>query len=200
MIALALAGCVGALVGGKPAQLYRFGAARAAATASGPASPALRTVVLAPPLFASEVAGTRLLTVAGGKASYVKDARWVAPAGTLFAAALKAEVARRTPWLAMADRRGREGELALRVTVDRFEAAFGAGAPAAPTVVVAGEAVLLDDGGRPVGRYLFTEREPAAADRTGAIVAAFDAATTRVVAGAVDWIGRTPVAGSGPHR
>lgn len=194
ILTLLLSGCVGALVGSTPAQLYRFGEA-AAATAAGPAVPPLCTLVLAAPAFASEVAGPRLLTTQDGEASYIKAARWVAPAPLLFQAALKARLAARAPWIAVVDRRGRGDDPVLQVSVSRFEAAYPGDGRTPPTVLIEGEAVLVaGQTGRQVARYRFAERQPAADNRTGAIVAAFDAATVRVVSGTVDWAAREETA------
>lgn len=191
LLTLALPGCVGGLLGGgKPDRLYRFGMTGPIAPASGPEALTRRTLVLPPPVFPSEVAGPRLLTMEGGQASYIKDVRWVAAAPLLFGAAVKAGFAARAPWIEVVDR-GRADADVLQVSVSRFEADYpGDGSP--PTVRVEGEAVLVDGGtGRRLAAYRLVEAEPAAADRAEAIVSAFDTAVARAVSGTVDWAART---------
>ena len=79
--ALALSGCISLLPKSKPAQLYRFGAAPAAAPA---ATPHAIAVFRTNGSFQGEAADDRILTVTGGKAAYIAESRWVAPADVLF--------------------------------------------------------------------------------------------------------------------
>lgn len=193
LAAAALTGCLGGLLGGKPDRLYRFGAAAAPPPAgrTAPGAPA-RTIALAPPVFAGEVAGARVLTVEGREASYLKDVRWVSPASALFGEALEAGFAARAPWLEPAQRREKAGADSLQVSINRFEAAYAGERGSPPTVRVAGSAVLIDGGtGERIATWRIAEEQPAAADRVGAIVDAFDAAVARAVAGTVDWTATT---------
>lgn len=195
LLALASSGCAGLLGGGKPDRLYRFGISAAAASPSAAIAVPTRTLILATPAFASEVSGPRLLTVEGGRASYVKDARWVAPAPLLFGAAVKAGFGQRAPWIAMVDRRGKAGGDVLQLSIARFEADYAGAGP--PTVRVQGEALLADGaGGVRLAAFRIAEEQPAAADAVGAIAAAFDVVTARAVTGIVDWAARIEVARS----
>ena len=186
--ALALGGC-GLLGGGKPADLYRFGASDTAGAAS--AAPAARAVALANIAFADESEGDRILTVTGGQAAYIAKTRWVAPARDLFIAAADRAFERAGLRLA---RRGQpfDTDATLVMEVPTFEARFENGAKAAPVVVVEVRASLVTGTDqRLVGETSFTARQPAAENRVGAIVQAFDAATRQALDHTATWAAAT---------
>src|SRR4030095_14977037 len=81
-VALALGACVSLLPKTKPAHLYRFGQPVAAEALT--ASPGQVGVFRSSGVFQRESPGDRILTITSGKAAYVADTRWVAPAATLW--------------------------------------------------------------------------------------------------------------------
>jgi cholesterol transport system auxiliary component len=198
---LSLGGCVGTLLGGgKPDQLYRFGQIVGAPGSEVINAPG-RSVVMMPPRFAPEAAGDRVLTSEGNAAAYVKGMRWTAPAPVLYAAALDAAAARRAPDMAFATRGAAPpGAAMLTVEIDRFEAEYGSGSKAPPTISVQGMANLYDSQTRAaIGRYRIHVSAPAAARNAAAIAAAFDDAVQESAVGLIDWVNlstRSPRPGS----
>uniref|UniRef100_UPI0015774FDC ABC-type transport auxiliary lipoprotein family protein n=1 Tax=Sphingomonas bacterium TaxID=1895847 RepID=UPI0015774FDC len=143
--ALLLTGCA-LLGGGKPVQLYRFGAPPTASPATGGVVPTPRyTVLLMPVRFAAGIDGDRVLASRGSETLYIKGLRWVAPAPVLFGEEAQASFRARAPWIALTDRRGgAPADHILQIRIDRFEARYDAGAKAPPTIHVEGEAMLGD--------------------------------------------------------
>jgi cholesterol transport system auxiliary component len=180
--ALALSGCISLLPKTKPVQLYSFGAAPAAPLARPSSVAVFRTNGQ----FQEESSDDRILTVTGGKAAYVAESRWVAPAETLFNQALS-NAFDASPVRLVA--RGQQGRFAyaLRIDVRSFEARYISGPSAAPTVVVHVHAVLTKADQSPVGEEEFEARVPAADNRVGAIVGAFDKAVGDVIGKIVGW-------------
>ncbi len=182
--ALALSGCISLLPKSKPAQLYRFGAAPAAAPA--PAKPNAVAVFRTNGSFQGESSDDRILTITGGKAAYIAESRWVAPAEILFNEAV-ANAFDGSPIRLIA--RGQQGRFAyaLRTDVRSFEVRYDQGANAAPTIVVRLHAALTKTDQSSVGEQDFEARVPAADNRVGEIVAAYNKAVTDVVGKLVTW-------------
>jgi cholesterol transport system auxiliary component len=182
--ALALSGCISLLPKSKPAQLYRFGAAPAAAPA--PARPNAVAVFRTNGSFQGESSDDRMLTVIGGKAAYIAQSRWVAPAEILFNEAV-ANAFDGSPVRLIA--RGQQGRFAyaLRTDVRSFEVRYDSGADAAPTVVVRLHAALTRTDQTSVSEQDFEARVPAANNRVGEIVAAYNKAVGDVVGKLVTW-------------
>jgi cholesterol transport system auxiliary component len=182
--ALALSGCISLLPKSKPAQLYRFGAAPAAAPAS--ARPSAVTVFRTNGSFQGESADDRILTVTGGRAAYIAQSRWVAPAEILFNEAV-ANAFDGSPIRLIA--RGQQGRFAyaLRTDVRSFEVRYDSGPNAAPTIVVRVHAALTKTDQSSVGEQDFEARVPAAGNRVGEIVAAYNKAVGDVVGKLVTW-------------
>jgi cholesterol transport system auxiliary component len=192
--ALALSGCISLLPKTKPAQLYRFGPAPAAAAAPARRGAGVGTVAVfrTNGAFQEEAADDRILTMSGGKAAYIAQSRWVAPAETLFSeAASNAFDASPVRLIA----RGQQGRFAyaLRIDVRSFEARYDGGSDAAPTVVVRVHAALSKSDQTSVGEQDFEASVPASDNRVGAIVAAFDKATAAVIGKLVTWTEATAV-------
>jgi cholesterol transport system auxiliary component len=188
--AAALSGCISLLPKSKPAQLYRFGvahsanmAAAGAATTPGPNAVA---VYLSNGKFQEESSDDRILTVTGGKAAYIADSRWVAPAEILFEQAV-ARAFDASPVHVIA--RGQPGRFtyAMRLDVRTFEAHYDSGPKAAPTVIVRLHAALTRADQSSVGEQDFEARVPASDNRVGAIVAAYNTAVGDVVGKIVAW-------------
>ncbi len=180
--AIALSGCISLLPKSKPAQLYRFGLTPAAAR-TGAGSVA---VFRSNGQFQEEASDDRILTVTGGKAAYIAESRWVAPAETLFNESV-ANAFDASPIRLIA--RGQQGRFgyALRIDVRSFEARYESGPKAAPTVVIRVHAALTRADQSAVGEQDFEARAPASDNRVGAIVTAFNAATSDVIGKLVAW-------------
>jgi cholesterol transport system auxiliary component len=181
--AVALSGCISLLPKSKPAQLYRFGPVPAGASAARPGSVA---VFRTNGSFAGEAADDRILTLSGGKAAYIAESRWVAPAVVLFDEAV-GQAFDASPIRLIA--RGQQGRsaYALRLDVRNFEARYASGRGAAPTVVVRVHAALSRSDQTIVGEQIFEASVPAADNRVGAIVGAYDRAVSEVLGKLVAW-------------
>jgi cholesterol transport system auxiliary component len=187
-LGLALSGCLTLFPKTVPVQLYRFGQGPVAVEAGGGAP----VVVLhGPTSFTAEAAGDRILTSYGRAAAFIGGARWVAPAAVLFdEAEIRAFSAPDAPVRLVARGQNVLAPLSLRLNVETFEARYLAGPKSAPTVVVVVVAELSRLTDRQILRAkTFEVRKPAAANRVGAIVDAFDAATADVLAQAAAWTG-----------
>ncbi|HEX5263936.1 MAG TPA: ABC-type transport auxiliary lipoprotein family protein [Phenylobacterium sp.] len=195
--ALALSGCISLFPKSKPAELYRLGAAPGPTAASPAAtSPNAVAVLRTNGQFQEEASDDRILTVTGGRAAYIADSRWVAPAETLFNEAV-AQAFDASPIRLIG--RGQQGKFAyvLRLDVRNFEARYDNGEKAAPTIVVHVHAALTRADQSIVGEQEFEARETASDNRVGAIVAAYSKATGDVIGKLVAWTetNATPVAG-----
>lgn len=188
---LSLGGCalLGLGGGGKKAQMYRFGPGEATATVPA------RTVTLQSLTFEPAAEGDRLLTITGSEAAYISNTRWVAPARDLFTQAAERAFDRAGVRLARRNQAIDSGA-SLVLEVPAFETRYEAGAQAAPVVVVEVRATLVTGGGKEVlGETAFAVRQPAAANRVGEIVAAYDAATRSALDQTAAWAaGRAPAA------
>jgi cholesterol transport system auxiliary component len=188
--AVALSGCISLLPKSKPAQLYRFGQSVAAAPAA-PAGPRTVGVFRTNGSFEEAAANDRILTVTGGKAAFIAQSRWIAPASILFDEAVSnAFDAAPGPVRLLA--RGQQGKFAyaLRLDVRQFETVYPT-ADAAPTVVVRLHAALNRSDQVTVGEQDFEARVPAGDNRVGAIVAAYDKAVGDVIGKLVAWTNAT---------
>lgn len=184
---LALGGCISVFPKAAPVQLYRFGDQAPAATAAAPAAAAPPLVLKGPISFPPASGGDRILTVTGDQSAYIGGARWVAPAATLFdAALLKAFDVPGAPRL-VARGEPLAAPSALRLDVRAFEARYPG-----PTVRVQVRATLVHGADRTlVGEKMFDAEVPAADNRQTAIVAAFDQAVGQVMTGVRDWTAAT---------
>jgi cholesterol transport system auxiliary component len=183
-LALALSGCISLLPKSKPSQLYRFGASVAEA------SPREGSVGVfqANGFFPSEAASDRILTIDGGKAAYIAQSRWVAPASILWTEAVH-RAFDADPGRVRLNVRGQAGksEYVLRLDVRSFEARYENGAGGAPTIVVRVRGVMSKMDMSNVTERIFEVKTPASDNRVGAIVAAYDKAVTDVLGQIVAW-------------
>ncbi|MEW5686173.1 MAG: ABC-type transport auxiliary lipoprotein family protein [Pseudomonadota bacterium] len=186
-VALALSGCVSLLPKTKPAHLYRFGQPLAAEAMTAPQGTV--GVFRAASVFQRESAGDRLLTLTNGKAAYVADTRWVAPAAVLWdEAVLAAFDADHGPVRVISRGEPASADYALRLDVRNFEAVYERGAKAPPTVVVRVRAAITGGKDRSlISDRIFEKRVTAADNRVGAIVPAYDKAVAEVLAEVVEW-------------
>jgi len=182
--ALALSGCISLLPKTKPAQLYRFGPAPD--SASAPARHNGVAVFRTNGSFQIEAADDRILTITGGKAAYIAQSRWIAPADVLFSQTV-GDAFDRSPVRLIA--RGQQGRFtyAMRIDVRKFETRYDSGPKAAPVVVVRVHAALTRADQSSVGEQEFEARVPAADNRVSEIVGAYNRAVTDVVGKLVAW-------------
>jgi cholesterol transport system auxiliary component len=180
--AVALAGCISLLPKTKPSQMYRFGPSPAV---GAPATPGAVAVFRTNGQFQEEAADDRLLTMTGGKAAYIAQTRWVAPAPILFDEAVS-NAFDASPVRLIA--RGQQGRAAyaLRIDVRSFETRYEAGSNA-PTIVVHIHAALTKADQSGVGETDFEARVPASDNRVSAIIGAYDKAVKDVIGKLVAW-------------
>lgn len=185
-----LAGCVSLLPKEAPVQLYRFGGDLAPVEHSPAAANSTQTVETLPISFYGPAAGDRILTSSGNEAAYIKDARWVTSASTLFEQAVSnAFDADPGPARLMVQGEAARPDYYLKLDVRRFEVQYRQGAGAPPTIevdVFASISALADRS--LAGEKLFTASVPADANRGGRIAAAFNQAVTEVLQPLVKWV------------
>lgn len=184
--ALALSGCISLLPKTKPSQLYRFGQP-ATASAPGPVGRSVG-VFLTNGSFPNEAAGDRILTITGGKAAFVAQSRWVAPASVLFNEAVANAFDAATGRVRLVSR-GQQAKIgyALRLDVRNFETRYDAGPEAAPTVVVRVRAALTSTDLSKSSEQIFEVKTRAGDNRVGAIVSAYDKSLGDVLGQVVAW-------------
>ena len=185
-LALALSGCISLLPKSKPAQLYRFGQS-APASAPGPSGGTVG-VFLANGTFPGEAGGDRILTITGGKAAFIAQSRWVAPAGVLFNEAVATAFDADAGKVRLVSRgQQARSDYALRLDVRNFETRYESGPDSAPTVIVRIRAVLTNADLTKTAEQIFEARTRAGGNRVGAIVAAYDQALGDVLSQVVAW-------------
>lgn len=188
-LAAGLAGCFNLFPSTKPAQLYRFDATLPSAPPAG----ATVAVQVRPLDFDDATSGDRILTVHGEAVAYIKGARWAIPAAELFQEAIEHGFG--ASGGAVQPVGPGQSSIArdrLRLEVTRFEARYENGPGGAPTIVVRLRAEMQREGTlAQVGEKVFEADIPASANRVGAIVEAFNQATTQVVGALVTWVEQT---------
>ena len=169
-----------------PVQLYRFGdaaAVRANPPVVQPLPLALRRID-----FPEAVRDDRILGVTGAEAAYIGGARWVSDAAQLYSDSVEQTFETQAQRVRLVGRgEGAAQGRALDLDVRTFEARYSApdAAPAATLVV---RARLIDQRARAVvAEQTFSVSQPAAENRVGAIVAAFDVAVRDVNTQLVGW-------------
>jgi cholesterol transport system auxiliary component len=185
--ALALSGCA-LLGGGKPAHLYRFGQSAVGEPAQAGSTAQSVGVSRSPGPFQREAAGDRILTVTGGKAAYIAETRWVAPAQTLFNQAVVAAFDANTGPARLISR-GEPGQApyALRLEVRNFETRYDQGPKAAPAVVIRVAATISARQVTSVRERMFEVQVRAGDNRVSSIVDAYDGAVAKVLGEIVAW-------------
>jgi len=187
--ALALGGCISLLPKSDPVQLYRFEGVTAEAAAPSIAAAPQVAIFKAPSNFLRSASGDRILTIAGGHAAYVADARWVSPAAVLFDEALMRAFDRGGGAVRLVSRgEPARTQYSIRLDVRDFHALYDQGQKAAPEVVVTVRASLIRGADQSLaGQRILEARVRAGDNRVGAIVAAFDSAVGQVLADLVAW-------------
>ena len=185
-IPIALGGCISVFPKAKPVQMYGFGSAPPA-----PARPVSGVMILkGATVFPAAAQGDRILTVNGAEEAYIAEARWVAPAATLFdQALLKAFDAQGSARLV---ERGEplSAPFTLRLDVREFDVRYPG-----PVATVNVRASLIRNADRTIAaETLFQEQIPASDNRQTAIVAAFDQAVDKAVGDIRDFAGSNAAA------
>ena len=190
LCAAALSGCISLLPKSKPVQLYTFvpppTAARAGAATGGTVAKPV-AVFRTNGTFQSEAADDRMLTVTNGKAgAYAAQSRWHAFAALLFDQAVDQAFDASPVRLV---ERGQQGRTAygLRLDMRNFEVRYTSGPDAAPVIVVRLHAALNRADQSIVGEQIFEANAPAADNRVGAIVAAYNQALGEALGKLVAW-------------
>ena len=184
---LGLCGCITLFPKATPVQLYRFGSETPKVSQAGAPFNLQRSATV----FDRAAQSDAILTTSGTETAYVAGARWVAPAVVLFDEAVdRAFDASGGP--AHVVPRGEMGSsgAGLKLDVQAFEARYPGTKDATPVILVRVDALLvrLSDR-RTISQRTFEAQKPADANRVGAMVAAFDAATSDVVGQIVSWAG-----------
>ncbi|QDH74922.1 hypothetical protein FKQ52_04985 [Brevundimonas sp. M20] len=141
--------------------------------------------------FAQAVRGDRILGVTGTEAAYIKGARWVSSADVLFSDALESAFAAQAERVRLVGPREltRSGQ-ALDIDVRTFEARY-ASPGAAPVATIITRVRLLNAEDRSVtAEQVFLVEKPAAENRVGAIISAFDEASRDLNTQIVEWTDR----------
>lgn len=196
LAALSLAGCISVFPKETPSQLYRFGFD--AVPVDRPSPPAAGAVAIqaAPTGFDRPAASDAILAITGDQAAYLKGARWVAPAPTLFDDAVThAFDANTGPARLITRGEGTRPDYGLKLDVRAFELHYDQGLGAPPTVVIELYAALTRTSDRsPTGERFFRAAIPAGENRAGAIAGAFDRATRKVLDELIAWVNERAVA------
>ncbi|MDZ4374734.1 MAG: ABC-type transport auxiliary lipoprotein family protein [Phenylobacterium sp.] len=185
--ALSVSACISLVPKSKPATLYRFGlplSEAAVGTATGTVG-----VFRTNSAFPREAAGDRILTITDGRAAYIAETRWVAPAAALWDAAV-VNAFDTDPGPARLVVRGETAaaDYTLRLDVRNFESRYERGPDAGPTVVIRVRAALAGREDRAqISERIFEKRIPASGNRVTAIVPAYDRAVAEILAELVDW-------------
>ena len=189
--ALMLSACISLLPKSKPAQLYRFGQSAAAAAPTAPARGPVIGVFRTNGAFEAAAADDRILTVTGGKAAFIAQSRWVAPASILFDEAVTNAFEGSNGHVRLLAR-GQQGRFAyaLRLDVRQFETVYPS-PDAAPTVVVRLHAALARADQTSAGEQDFAARVAAGDNRVGAIADAYDKAVAEVLGKLTAWTNAT---------
>ena len=188
-LALGIGGCISVLPKQAPSQFYRFAAERGTGAPSATAAQAADRValILSPVSLSRASAGDQMLAITGDQAAFIAGARWVSPAATLWEESVRSAFSGRSTRTRLLTRTEvGTGQAFLRLSVPVFEARY-AQPEAAPVVTVRLNALLLHRAGPFAAERDFTAEVPAAENRVGAIVAAYDQAVEKVVTDLVGW-------------
>lgn len=180
-----LSGCA-LLSSPDPVQMYRFGGpaqAEARAPLAQPVAMGLRRIEM-PQASRTD----RIVGVTGSEVAYIKGARWVAPADTLYTEALENAFAARSQRVRLVGPREiTTAERSLDIDMRAFEARYDAPGAVPAAVITARAQILSREDRSVVAERTFSVTQPAGANRVSSIVEAFEAATADINAQIVDW-------------
>lgn len=189
-LALGVGGCA-LLSSPDPVQTYRFGASSQSESIT-PVTAQPVAVVLRRLTLPEATRGDRLLGVTGTETAYIKGARWISTAETLFDDSLRAAFSGQTGKVRLLG--GRDvstADLVLGLEVTAFEVRYAT--PGAPVVTIEARGRLTRLPERAaIEDRTFKVEVPAAENRVSAIVRAYDAAVLDFNAQVVDWIDAQP--------
>jgi len=178
-LALGLSGCVNVLPKTKPAQLYRFTFVPDAPAAAPVAAPAPVSLSLAPIQFPQDSSGDRVTTIEDNQVSYVAQARWTAPASTLFNEAVSDGFARRATMVRLDTRGSSLAPFRLDIIVRKFETDYSG---SRPVVGIDLDARLVRMSDRAVvGQKFITENVELRHNNMDTMVGAYNQATTAAI-------------------
>ncbi len=181
----ALSGCISLLPKTKPATLYTFGGAPPV-TAPVKAHASTVAVFRTNGKFQQESSDDRILTLSDGKAAYIAENRWVAPAEVLFDEAIGKGFDASPIRLIGRGQQGRTA-YALRIDVRNFETRYEAGLKAAPVVVIHVHTALTKTDLSSISEQDFEARVPATDNRVSQIVIAYNKAVGEVIGKILAW-------------
>ncbi len=179
---LSLAGCITVLPKVKPAQLYRFGfTPKALDTTAASPLPAGDDIGMSfgSAVFPQDSSGDRILTVEGSEVSYVAEARWTAPAQSLFNDAVSEGFARASQHIRLEPRGPGSARFRLDIAVRKFESDYSHGRP---TVSIALDARIIRMSDRSVMAQRYITADVATKHNDMSMMAdSYNEATTQVV-------------------
>jgi len=181
--AISLSGCISLFPKADPVTLYKL----QANTGAPSVEPTGAVILRSPTAFTRLGSGDRILTMNGAERATIAGARWAAPASVMFDEALI------SAFDTVSSRLVTRGDATpadqiLRVEVRTFEARYVGGMGAAPAVVVEARATLTNMRDRTQAyTRAFKAEQPATDNRVGAIVDAYNGATSKVVTDIAQW-------------
>ncbi|WP_203294072.1 ABC-type transport auxiliary lipoprotein family protein [Maricaulis parjimensis] len=181
-----LGGCVSLLPEAEPVSVYRLSAPEPSQWTGTD----WQIVLIERPIAPRGLAGdTIALTRPGQSLAYIHGARWISPAPEVVQdLVIDTFNAGQSGLVPARPGDGVRADFELRLDLREFEAVYDRGEEAAPLVKVRLAARLVSERGRRfVGARVFTAEVRASANRTTAIIAAFDTASMDVSAAISDW-------------
>jgi cholesterol transport system auxiliary component len=185
-----LAGCVSLLPEAEPVSVYRLSSPEPHEWPGRDWT----IVEIEAPSAPRGLSGDSIAIIASGQSiSYIAGARWISPAPGLLQSLIIDTFNATQPDLAPArPDDGVRGDFELRLDMRQFEAVYDRGQSSAPVVRVRLAARLIAERGRRfVGARVFSAEVRASANRTGAIIDAFDAAASEVSTEIAAWTAAT---------
>lgn len=186
LAAVLLAGCVSLLPEAEPVSVYRLSSPEPQEWSGRDWT----IVEIEAPMAPRGLSGDSIAVVASGQSiSYINGVRWISPAPSLLQGLIIDTFNATQPGLAPArPDDGVRADYELRLDMRQFEAVYDQGQSAAPAVRVRLAARLIaEDGRRFVGARVFSAEVRASANRTGAIVDAFDRAASEISREIAGW-------------
>lgn len=188
-----IAGCANVLLGpeAEPPETYRLGVPAIAMPAAARLPLAL---IVARPRAPQSLDTDRIAVAQPGlRFDHYNGLRWSEPAPEMLQSLLVGSLQASGRYEAVLSAPSRvPSDLQLDVELQRFEASY-ATPGAAPVVHVQLQLTLVDTGrGQRLSSLVVSGQSPAAADRRGEVMAAFERATTEALGGVATWLATVP--------